>query len=206
VDVLNYKENRISTYNATLVLIDYQVGTIQAANGVSADEFKSNVLALAKLGKIHELPTIITSTGYTGTNGPIIPELLELYPDTPIIHRFGQICAWDNPEFLQEVKATKRKNLIMAGVKADVSLAYAAMQAAAHGFNVYAVMDASGAESVLEQQITIARLSSNGVVPVTWLMVAAELQHDWRLPTSQATADLLSSHLTMFNGYSMVME
>lgn len=196
MNVLNYSENRISTYNAALVLIDYQEGTVKSSSAASVDDFKNNALALAKLGIVHELPTVITSSYHQGPNGPIMPELLDLYPNVQVIHRFGQISAWDNPEFVQAIRATNRKNLIMAGVKADVSLAYPAMQAAASGFNVYAVIDASGAENVLEQQVTIARLSRNGVIPVTLLMIAAELQRDWRLPTSEATKEVLSTYLS----------
>ena len=42
----------------------------------------------------------------------------------------------NNEDFVAAVKATGRKNLIMAGVTLEVCLAYPAMQAAAEGFNV----------------------------------------------------------------------
>jgi nicotinamidase-related amidase len=40
---------------------------------------------------------------------------------------------------------TARKNLIIAGITVDVCLASAAMQAVDAGYNVYGVVDASGA-------------------------------------------------------------
>jgi len=101
------------------------------------------------------------------------------------------------------VKATGRKNLIMAGVTVEVCLAYPAMQAAAEGFNVYGVIDASSAPDAATREMTVHRLVVQGITPVTWLMVAAELQRDWRLPTGERMAQLFHNHN---QNYSMLMD
>jgi nicotinamidase-related amidase len=87
------------------------------------------------------------------------------------------------------VKATGRKNLIMAGVTVEVCLAYPAMQAAAEGFNVYGVIDASGAPDAATREMTVHRLVVQGITPVTWLMVAVE-----RLPTGEGMGQLFHGH------------
>ncbi len=92
------------------------------------------------------------------------------------------------------VKATGRKNLIMAGVTVEVCLAYPAMQAAAEGFNVYGVIDASGAPDAATREMSVHRLVVQGITPVTWLIVAAELQRDWRLPTGEGMGQLFHRH------------
>jgi hypothetical protein len=51
---------------------------------------------------------------------------LDLHPTAPVIRRPGQISAWDTEDFVPAVKATRRKNLIMAGVTVEVCLAYPA--------------------------------------------------------------------------------
>jgi nicotinamidase-related amidase len=176
---------------------------MQLVHDYSPAEFRSNVLALAKLGRAFELPTILSSSYETGPNGPLIPELLALYPAAPVIRRPGQISAWDNPEFVAAVKATGRKKLIMAGVTTDVCLAFPAMQAVDDGFEVYGVIDASGAHDFATQSMAVQRLAAHGVTPVTWLMVAAELQRDWRNETASATAQLFHEHLL---NYGMLID
>jgi nicotinamidase-related amidase len=203
VSTANYTKSRFSAADSALLLIDHQSGIMQLVHDYSPAEFRNNVIALAKVGKIHNLPTIFTSSYEQGANGPIIPELLEILPDAPLIRRPGQISAWDNPDFVAAVKKTGRKNLIIAGVTLDVCLAYPAMQAVDEGFNVYAVVDASGAPDAVAQQMTIARLVDHGVTPVTWIMVATELQRDWRSPTGQALGQLFHEHS---HSYGMLID
>ncbi len=199
----NYSQARFSKDDSALLLIDHQAGIMQLNRDYSPAEFRNNIVALAKIGKIFDLPTVITSSYETGPNGPIIHELYDLHPNAPVIRRPGQISAWDNEDFVAAVKATGRKNLIMAGVTVDVCLAFPAMQAAADGFNVYGVIDASGAPDAAARDMTIYRLVVQGITPVTWIMVAAELQRDWRLPSGEAMAQLFHDHN---QNYSMLMD
>jgi nicotinamidase-related amidase len=158
---------------------------------------------MAKIGRAFALPSVITSSYESGPNGPLMPDLLTLLPDAPVIRRPGQISAWDNPEFVEAVKATGRRKLIMAGVTTDVCLAFPAMQAAAEGYEVYGVIDASGAHDFATQQMAVQRLVAHGVTPVTWLMVAAELQRDWRNDTAAATGQVFHEHLL---NYGMLID
>ncbi len=74
------------------------------------------MLALAAAAKYFNLPTILTTSFEQGPNGPLVPELKEMFPDAPYIARPGQINAWDNEDFVKAVKATGKKQLIIAGV------------------------------------------------------------------------------------------
>jgi Isochorismatase family len=116
---------------------------------------------------------------------------------------FGQTANGDNEEFVAAVKKTGRKKLIMAGVTTDVCLAFPAMQAVADGFQVYGVIDASGAHDLATQQMAVQRLIAHGVTPVTWLMIAAELQRDWRNETAAGTFKLFHEHLL---NYGMLID
>lgn len=57
---------RIDKNNVALLIIDHQVGLFNIVRDFSAAEFKNNVLANAALGKIFNLPTIITTSSETG--------------------------------------------------------------------------------------------------------------------------------------------
>jgi hypothetical protein len=59
-------------------------------------------------------------------------------------------------------------------------LQFPALDAVKEGFEVHAVIDASGAVSVLEREATIATLAQAGVKVRNWWSVGAELEADWR--------------------------
>ncbi len=48
--------------NAALVLVDHQAGISGGVADMSQTEFQNNVVALAKIGKIFNLPVIITTS------------------------------------------------------------------------------------------------------------------------------------------------
>ena len=98
---------------------------MQLVHDYSPAEFP-NVMALAKLGKVFNLPTVLTTSLGQGPNGPFIPDVLKLFPNVPAIDRPGFISAWDDPAFVAAIEKTGRKNLLMAGVTIDVCLAFAA--------------------------------------------------------------------------------
>ncbi|MGQ7173880.1 isochorismatase family protein, partial [Escherichia sp. R-CC3] len=56
----------------------------------------------------------------------------------------GNINAWDNEDFVKAVKATGKKQLIIAGVVTEVCVAFPALSAIEEGFDVFVVTDASG--------------------------------------------------------------
>lgn len=184
--------------NAALLMIDHQSGISNGVADMSQTEFLNNVAALAKVGRMFKLPTIITTSAADGPNGPLLGKVTEILPDAPVIHRPGQINAWDHEEFVAEVKKTGRKKLILAGVSTDVCLAFAAISAVNDGFDVYAVLDASGTWSPLVAQVAALRMMQAGVVPITWVAVAAELQKDWRNDTGRELAEIMSTHLPFY--------
>lgn len=188
--------------NAAMVLLDHQTGIMLGVGDFTAAEFKNNILALAKIAKVYDLPTVLTTSYEDGPNGPLMPELIEMFPERKVIKRPGQINAWDDPYFVAAIEATRRKTLIMAGVTTDVCLTFPAISAVAAGYTVYAVIDASGTWNQSVQQAAMLRMTQAGVIVTNWVSVAAELQKDWRLPTGRDMAKLFHEHLTF---YGMLM-
>jgi len=148
---------------------------------MTPEEYKSNVVGLAKTAKNFGLPVILTTSMDWGPNGQILPELKTLFPDVKIIRRPGVINAWRWPAFREAVDATGKKKLIIAGISDSTCLQFPSLDAVLEGFDVHAVIDASGAVSVLEREATIATLAQAGVKVRNWWSVGAELQADWRI-------------------------
>lgn len=185
---------RLDKNNAAVLLVDHQTGLLSLVRDIDPDRFKNNVLALADLAKYFNLPTILTTSFEQGPNGPLVPELKQTFPDAPFIARPGQINAWDNDDFVNAVKATGKKQLIIAGVVTEVCVAFPTLSALAEGFDVFVVTDASGTFNELTRDSAWDRMSAAGAQLITWFGVACELHRDWRNDI-EGLGQLFSNHI-----------
>jgi nicotinamidase-related amidase len=189
---------KLTAQDAAMLLIDHQTGTMLGVQDIRLDQFRSNVLALAKTAKAHDLPTVITGSYVDGPNGPVMPELLEMFPNAPTIYRPGPIDAFDDPEFVKAVEATGRRKLIMSGVTADICLYLPVLSALKAGYEVWAVYDASGCWDTMSELTTCMRLTQAGAVVVNWAVITAMLQSDWRSQKAPATLEIFQDHLPFY--------
>jgi len=201
----HFKYNRLNKDDAAVLLVDHQAGLLSLVRDIEPDKFKNNVLALADLAKFFNLPTILTTSFEQGPNGPLVPELKEMFPDAPYIARPGQINAWDNEDFVKAIKATGRKQIIIAGVVTDVCVAFPTLSALAEGFDVFVVTDASGTFNTTVQQAAWSRMTQAGAQMMNWFSVACELHRDWRNDI-EGLGNLLSQRIpnyrNLMNGYA----
>lgn len=196
---------RLNKDDAAVLLVDHQTGLLSLVRDIDPDKFKNNVLALADLAKYFNLPTILTTSFEDGPNGPLVPELKEIFPDAPYIARPGQINAWDNEDFLTAVKATGKKQLIVAGVVTEVCVAFPVLSALAEGYEVFVVADASGTFNEMTRNAAWARMEAAGAQMMTWFGTACELHRDWRNDVEGLGA-LFSNHIpdyrNLINSYN----
>lgn len=171
---------RLDKDNAAVLLVDHQTGLLSLVRDIDPDKFKNNVLALANAAKYFNLPTILTTSFEDGPNGPLVPELKEIFPDAPYIARPGQINAWDNEDFVKAVKATGKKQLIIAGVVTEVCVAFPTLSALAEDFDVFVITDASGTFNAFTRDSAWDRMSQAGAQLMTWFGASCELHRDWR--------------------------
>jgi len=171
---------KLDKNNAVVLLVDHQAGLLSLVRDIDPDKFKNNVLALADLAKYFNLPTILTTSFENGPNGPLMPELKALFPDAPYIARPGQINAWDNGDFVKAIKATGKKQLIIAGVVTEVCVAFPTLSALEEDFEVFVVTDASGTFNAISRDSAWQRMTLAGAQLLNWFAVACELHRDWR--------------------------
>jgi len=191
---MNKPYKKLDKDNAVMLLVDHQAGLLSLVRDIDPDKFRNNVLATADLAKYFQLPTILTTSFEQGPNGPLMPELKSLFPDAPYIARPGQINAWDNEDFVKAIKATGRKQLIIAGVVTEVCVAFPALSAIEEGFDVFVVTDASGTFNDIARHSAWDRMSQAGAQLINWFGVACELHRDWRNDV-EGLATLLSNHI-----------
>lgn len=179
--------------DAALLLLDHQTGLFQTVKDISVAELRANVSALARIATLLKLPIITTASEPGGPNGPLMSEFTELVPKAIYVPRQGEVSAWDNELFVRTVRETGKKTLIMAGVWTSVCVMFPALDAKAAGFNVYAVIDASGDPSDLASRTTLARFAQAGIIPTSTNAVISELQRTWNRPESPEIAGIYAA-------------
>ncbi|MDG3006957.1 isochorismate family cysteine hydrolase YcaC [Paludisphaera mucosa] len=192
-----YKYRRLDRDDAAVLLVDHQTGLCNLVRDFSPDDFKNMVLALANSAKYFNLPTILTTSFEAGPNGPLMPEIKELFPEAPYVARPGQINAWDNEDFVKAIRATGKKQLIIAGVVTEVCVAFVALSAIEAGFEVFVVADASGTFNQTTRDASWARMQAAGAQLMTWFAVACELHRDWR-NDMEGLGALFAKHLPSY--------
>ena len=179
---------------SVLVLIDHQPYQLANLNSHDPQAVVNNTTALAKVAKVFGVPTILTSV-VAARGGVIFPHITEVFPDQEVIDRTF-INTWEDPKVVDVVKATGRKQLIIAGLWTEICVAMPAIQAAGEGWDVTVITDASGGTSVEAHEVAIQRMIMAGVNMMTWLALASEWQRDWaRAETATVLNDALKYHV-----------
>jgi nicotinamidase-related amidase len=172
-------DHLLTPENSTVIIIDYQatqVGTVE-----STDKYRmvQNTIALVKLAKVFKMPIIVSTVNVnTGINGPTIPQIAHEVKDLPSYDR-TTINAWEDTEFLEAVKATKRNKLIIAALWTEACLLFPVLDALKEGYEVYPVVDAVGGTSIVAHDAALRRMEMAGAQPVSFMGLICEIQRDW---------------------------
>ncbi len=179
--------------DSVLVLIDHQPYQLANVNSHEPQMVVNNVAGLSKAAKAFNVPTILT-TVIADRGGHLFPQITDVFPGQEVIDRTF-INTWQDPKVEDAVKATGRKQLIIAGLWTEVCVAMPAIQALGEGWDVTVVTDASGGVSVEAHEVAIKRMVAAGANMMTWLAVAAEWQRDWaRMDTAGKVSDVIVNH------------
>jgi len=189
--------------DTVVLLLDHQSGLFQTVKDIPVADLRRNVQMIARLCTLLKIPVITSASEPAGTNGPLMPEIHELAPHAVYVPRKGEVNAWDNADFVAQVEATGRKTLVIAGVWTSVCVMFPALDAVAAGYDVYAVIDASGDPSEMASRVSLARFVQGGVKPTTTNAVLSELHRTWARPEA---ADLALLYGLVAPNYAAVME
>ncbi|KAK7040309.1 hypothetical protein VNI00_009777 [Paramarasmius palmivorus] len=179
--VLGFEFQRIRKNDTMLLVVDHQIGLFELVKDFEPVEYRNNILAHAALGKVFDLPTILTTSTDDGPNGPMMQEILDMHSDAPLIRRQGEVNAWDNPDFRAAVRATGKNQVILGGIVTDVCTAFLALSLIEEGYEVFANSEASGTYSRRIADEANDRMRAAGVNVLSTFAVATDLMRDWRL-------------------------
>ncbi|KAH6636209.1 isochorismatase [Chaetomium tenue] len=172
---------RLDKNDSVLVILDMQEGLYSVARDWDATLYRDSMMAHASLGTLFkDLPVIMTTSTEIGPNGVLPQEILDMYPDAPLIKREGEVNAWDNSDFRAAIKATNRTQIIIAGIVTDVCTAFLARSLRAEGYSVWANLEASGTTTKEIRDIANDQMLRAGVNVVSLFAIICDLMRDWR--------------------------
>ncbi|KAI9146836.1 Isochorismatase hydrolase [Paramyrothecium foliicola] len=178
----SFRYERLDRKKAALVIIDHQVGLFQLVHDFEPTYFRQQMYNHARIAKAFELPVILTTSAQIGPNGPIPKDIVDLFPDAPIIHRHGEVNAMDNKEFRDALASLGRSQLIVGGIATDACTTFAALSMREAGYSVFANSEASGTTSVNIREDSNRRMRDAGVQILSAFAIFGELMRDWRTP------------------------
>lgn len=191
----NTKLEVLTPSNCQLIFIDHQPQMAFGVQSIDRQTLKNNVVGLAKAAKIFDIPTIITTVETESFSGNTYPELLEVFPNTPLLERTS-MNSWDDQKVRDAMAKNGRKKVVVSGLWTEVCNCTFALSAMLEGdYEIYMVADASGGTTVEAHNYAMDRMVQVGVVPVTWQQVLLEWQRDWaRKETYDQTIALVQEH------------
>jgi nicotinamidase-related amidase len=171
-------DHLLTPANSALLVIDYQPSQIGAVRSIDHDLLLKNIVTTVKIANLYGVPIVHSTINVANGQGPTLPGLAEELAANPPIDR-TQINSWEDVEFLEAVRATGRRKLIICALWTEVCMAFPALDAIREGYEVYPVVDAIGGTSPEAHRAGIERTVQAGGKPIGWVSLACELQRDW---------------------------
>ena len=192
------KTEVLTPENSQLIIIDHQPQMAFGVQSMDRQSLKNNVVGLAKSAKVFEVPTVITTVETEAFSGPTYPEILDVFPEAPLLERTS-MNSWDDQKVrdaLAENAADGRKKVVVAGLWTEVcNTTFALSCANDTDYEIYMVADASGGTSLDAHKYSMDRMTQAGIIPVTWQQVLLEWQRDWAKRDSyDAVMDIVREH------------
>jgi nicotinamidase-related amidase len=191
----NPKLELLTPDNCQLIFIDQQPQMAFGVQSIDRQTLKNNVVGLARAGKAFGIPTVITTVETESFSGHTYPELLDVFPDAPLLERTS-MNSWDDQKVRDALAANSRRKVVVSGLWTEVCNCTFALSAMLEGdYEIYMVADASGGTTVDAHDFAMQRMVQAGVVPMTWQQVLLEWQRDWaRKETYDATIGIVQEH------------
>ncbi|MFD0280033.1 hydrolase [Kitasatospora sp. NPDC127111] len=180
--------------NAVMLFVDHQPQMFFGVGSGDRTAIINSTVGLAKAAKVFDVPVVLTTVAAESFSGPILPQLVEVFPKQEVLDR-TTMNAWEDSAVVEAVKATGRTKIILSGLWTEVCLVLPALSALGQGYEVYVVADASGGVSPKAHEHALQRMIAAGAVPVTWIQVLLELQRDWaRQESYGAVMEVVKEH------------
>ena len=181
--------------NSQIIFIDHQPQMAFGVQSIDRQTLRNNTVGLAKAAKVFNIPTTITTVETDSFSGHTYPELLDVFPDLPLLERTS-MNSWDDQKVRDSLAKNNRKKIIVSGLWTEVcNLTFALSALHDTDYEIYMVADASGGTTKEAHDYAMQRMIQAGVIPVTWQQVLLEWQRDWaKRDTYEQVMDIVREH------------
>jgi nicotinamidase-related amidase len=171
-------DHLLTAQNAAFLFIDYQPAQLATIRSMDPELLLKNAVSTVKTIKTFGVPVVHSTVNVASGQGPTLPELAGLLADDKPLDR-TTVNSWEDTEFLQAVRATGRRKLIICALWTEVCMAFTALDALRDGYEVFPVVDAIAGTSPEAHRAGLERVTQAGGQPIGWVSLACELQRDW---------------------------
>ena len=172
-------DHLLTPENSVLIVIDYQPIQVNSIDSMNRNDLVRNITALSEMAKGFNVPIVLSTVNVeSGKNKETVKTLKEVLKDEKSYDRTS-INSWEDKEFVEAVKATGRKKLIMCALWTEACLAFPALDALKEGFEVYTPVDCVGGTSVIAHDTALNRMQQAGAQLTSLTQVSCEWQRDW---------------------------
>ncbi len=156
---------------AVLVLIDFQERIMSAMK--DRDDLEEAVIKLVKGCRILGVPILVIQQ-YTKGLGPTIPGIHNALGEYEPIEK-NAFSAMGEPAFVEKLKESGRKTVILTGIEAHVCVLQTALDLLEAGYRVFLANDCVGSRKGGDRKTALARMTTSGAVEATYESVLFEL-------------------------------
>ena len=149
--------------SSCLLVIDIQTRLTAAIPLKVLARLKRNINILLQSANMLSIPVLATEQ-YPKGLGPTEPEIVKLLPDNTL--KFEKTCfsCTGAENFLQQLKETGRKQIILVGIEAHVCVLQTAIQLIAEGYQVFVAADGVCSRHRENYEASLKRMSRANVV------------------------------------------
>lgn len=179
--------------DTVLIYVDYVTGLDNLMNTLPGQVYRNNVAAFARFSTLFGIPTGIMGeeNEYYGT---FLPEIKALIDAGARTFAPRSTSTGFNAELSEWLARTGRKTVLIGGISIDNCTLHTSLDLMRNGYRVFVVVDASGANSRLSEDVAVMRLLAAGAVPVGWLTALTELGTDFAGPFGKGMMEIIQKH------------
>jgi nicotinamidase-related amidase len=183
---------RLAREDSLLLVIDIQRKLAPAIQ--DHERVTARTEALVTAAEFFGVPKLVTEH-CPQQIGALVEPLRSRFRDDEIFQKTA-FSATDHPEFLEKLRATRRRQVVMTGMETHVCVLQAALGLRGAGFDVWIVDDAVGSRPAAQRdrELSLARMRHAGCVVAT----AETVLFEW---TRFATDERFRAVLAMVKGF-----
>ena len=173
--------------NSAILFLDLQEEIVKNSRTRTLQQLDLAASGLAKLAALHAIPAFLSAVPPGGTFFASVTSVLP--GNMPRIRT--QTTAFADAGLVDELKASGRKAVILAGVASEIVVQRTALDALAAGYDTFVAVDACGGVDSRTEDAAWRRIVAAGGATTSAITFAAETAGDFTTELGGATLGIL---------------